>query len=214
MHEQNQKFKNLALFDFDGTLCTKDSFTGFIFYSQSKRHILRQGLKILPWIQGYYLNMYPAHAMRPKLYRAMFSNSDAMDIHDLAQNYAQDLMQHLNPQLLKQLQQHQQLGHKVALVSASVDLYLKPVCSLLGIDLICSEVEVKNLKITGSYLTEDCSGEQKRKRILAKYNLHEFESVYAYGNSNEDLAMLDLADHRFMVGEDQTLPLLNTALSA
>jgi len=75
MHEQNKAFKNLALFDFDGTLCTKDSFTGFIFYSLSKRHIVRRGLKILPWIQGYYLNLYPAHAMRPKLYRAMFSSA-------------------------------------------------------------------------------------------------------------------------------------------
>ncbi|RKG31099.1 HAD family hydrolase [Acinetobacter tianfuensis] len=214
MHDPNQAFKNLALFDFDGTLCSKDSFTGFIFYSLSKRHIVRQGLKILPWIQGYYLNVYPAHAMRPKLYSAMFKNTDAADIHELANAYAQELMQYLNPDLLQQMQQHQQLGHQVALVSASVDLYLKPVCSLLGIDLICSEVEIKNSKMTGSYITADCSGEQKRSRILEKYNLHDFDSVYAYGNSHEDLAMLDLADHRYMVGEDKNLPALAQSLSA
>ncbi|RSP49938.1 HAD-IB family hydrolase, partial [Acinetobacter baumannii] len=50
--ETNKTIKNLALFDFDGTLCSKDSFTGFIFYALSKRHIVKQGLKILPWIQA------------------------------------------------------------------------------------------------------------------------------------------------------------------
>ncbi|WP_353887636.1 haloacid dehalogenase-like hydrolase, partial [uncultured Acinetobacter sp.] len=58
---------NLALFDFDGTLCTRDSFTHFIFYALSKRHIVRQGIKILPWIQAYYLKLYPAPSMRIKL---------------------------------------------------------------------------------------------------------------------------------------------------
>ena len=208
MHEQNQTFKNLALFDFDGTLCTKDSFTGFIFYSLSKRHIVRQGLKILPWIQGYYLNLYPAHAMRIKLYHAMFSNSDATQVQQMAEEYAQKLISSLDPHLLKQLQMHQDLGHDVALVSASVDLYLKPICNLLGIELICSEVEIKDQKITGQYQTADCSGEQKKIRILEKYNLHHYNSIYAYGNSVEDLQMLDLADYRYMVGTDQYLPKL------
>lgn len=209
MHEQNKAFKNLALFDFDGTLCTKDSFTGFIFYSLSKRHIVRRGLKILPWIQGYYLNLYPAHAMRPKLYRAMFSDSDAVQVQRIAEDYAQELLASLNPHLLNQLKAHQDLGHDIALVSASVDLYLKPVCSLLGIELICSEVEIKGQKITGFYQTADCSGEQKKMRILQRYNLQDYAAVYAYGNSAEDLAMLDLADHRFMVGTDLHLPELS-----
>ncbi|MBA4069571.1 MAG: HAD-IB family hydrolase, partial [Acinetobacter sp.] len=72
MHAQNQKPKTLALFDFDGTLYLHDSFTGFIFYALRKRHIVKRGLQILPWIQAYYLNFYPAHRMRPKLYASMF----------------------------------------------------------------------------------------------------------------------------------------------
>lgn len=209
MYEQNQTFKNLALFDFDGTLCTKDSFTGFIFHTLSKRHIARQGLKILPWIQGYYLNLYPAHAMRPKLYRAMFTDSDAMQVQKMAEEYAQKLLHSLDPHLLKQLKTHQDLGHDVALVSASVDLYLKPICNLLGIELICSEVEIKDQKITGQYQTADCSGVQKKVRILEKYNLQHYANIYAYGNSTEDLEMLDLANFRFMVGTDLHLPQLN-----
>src|SRR5690606_39785803 len=93
----------------------------------------------------------PAHRMRPKLYTSMFKDSNAEEILQLAQDYAQQLMLKLNPKLLEQLRQHQELGHEVVLVSASLDLYLKPVCSYLNIYLICSEVEIKAGKMTGFY---------------------------------------------------------------
>ncbi len=209
MHAPHQKPKALALFDFDGTLCKTDSFTGFIFYSLSKRHIVRQGIKLLPWIQGYYLNLYPAHAMRPKLYAAMFKQADQQLILSQAEVYAETLMSKLNPALYKQLQQHQQLGHDVALVSASVDLYLKPIAKKLGVKLICTETDSQDRKLTGKYHTLDCSGEQKKIRILQHFNVQDYECIYAYGNSDEDLAMFELATHFFMNGQDTILPELS-----
>ena len=206
MHAQNQEPKTLALFDFDGTLYPHDSFTGFIFYALRKRHIVKRGLQILPWIQAYYLNLYPAHRMRPKLYASMFKESNAEEILQLAQEYAATLITKLDPALFNQLKQHQQLDHNVVLVSASVDLYLKPVCRYLNIDLICSEVEIKAGKMTGFYQTSDCSNEQKKIRILEKYNLENYAEIYAYGNSEEDEEMLSLATYPYMVGTDQALP--------
>jgi len=209
MHAQNQKPKTLVLFDFDGTLYLHDSFTGFIFYALRKRHIVKRGLQILPWIQAYYLKLYPAHHMRPKLYVSMFKDSDAEEILHLAQDYAQQLMLKLNPKLLEQLRQHQELGHEVVLVSASLDLYLKPVCSYLNIDLICSEVEIKAGKMTGFYQTPDCSNQQKKSRILEKYKLQDYAEIYAYGNSEEDEEMLSLAHQRYLEGHDKQLPKIN-----
>ncbi|WP_411687293.1 HAD-IB family hydrolase [Acinetobacter indicus] len=206
MHAKSQKYKNLALFDFDGTLCSKDSFTGFIFYALSKRHIVKQGIKILPWIQAYYLNVYSAPAMRSRLFRAMFSNANALELQQMAREYATSLMSQLNPPLLKQLKQHQALGDDVVLVSASVDVYLKHVCELLNIDLICTHTEQVNNIYTGQYTTPDCSSEQKRQRILEKYHLADYAVIYAYGNSHEDDEMLAIANHTFMVGTDQQLP--------
>ncbi|NNG76609.1 HAD-IB family hydrolase [Acinetobacter sp. ANC 4277] len=206
MYATSKKNKNLALFDFDGTLCKKDSFTGFIFYALSKRHIVKQGIKILPWIQAYYLNAYPAHAMRSKLFRAMFSNADVLELQQIAQEYAASLMSQLNQPLLKQLKQHQALGDDVVLVSASVDVYLKHVCELLNIDLICTHTEQVNNIYTGQYITPDCSSEQKKLRILEKYSLDHYSVIYAYGNSVEDREMLGLATYSYMVGTDQQLP--------
>ncbi len=206
MYATGKKNKNLALFDFDGTLCKKDSFTGFIFYALRKRHIVKQGIKILPWIQAYYLKAYPAPAMRSKLFRAMFSNADALELQQIAQDYAASLMSQLNLPLLKQLKQHQVLGDEVVLISASVDVYLKHVCELLNIDLICTQTEQVNNTYTGQYTTPDCSSEQKRLRILEKYSLDHYSVIYAYGNSMEDNEMLELADHTYMVGKHNHLP--------
>ena len=210
MHAKSETHQtlNLALFDFDGTLYPRDSFTGFIFFVLSKRHIVKKGLKILPWIQAYYLRLYPAHAMRPRLFETMFKAIPIDFVEKLAQEYAQKLIKHLDPDLLQQLQLHQQRGDHVVLVSASIDLYLDSICKLLNIDLICTQTEIKDGVLTGRYRSEDCSCEQKKLRILQKYNLANYQSIYAYGNSEEDLEMLSLADHAYMVGTKQALPSL------
>jgi len=117
-------------------------------------------------------------------------------------------VKNLDTQLFQRLLQHQAQGDKVVLVSASIDLYLKPVCELLNIDLICTQVEIHNGFITGQYSTPDCSSEQKKIRVHEAYHLNDYAHVYAYGNSYEDLQMFSLADSCYMVGEDQQLPRL------
>jgi HAD superfamily hydrolase (TIGR01490 family) len=210
MYEKGPPDKNLALFDFDGTLCLKDSFTGFVFCAHSKRHILKQGVKLLPWIQAYYLKLYPAHAMRPKLYQAMFSDQDANEIQNLAEAYAKTLPQHFDVAIYRQLQQHVALGHDVVLVSASLDLYLIPLCQRLKIALICTQTEQTQGRLTGEYASPDCSRMQKQQRILAELDLSQYQQIYAYGNSEEDQDMLALADYPYMVGVDKVLPELES----
>lgn len=206
MYEKSQKIKNLALFDFDGTLCKKDSFTGFIFFALKKRHIVKQGIKILPWIQAYFLNIYPANAMRIRLFQSMFSDMNAQELAKIAAEYSKQLIPSLDQDLHKQLLRHQENGDDVVIVSASIDLYLNEIAKFLEVDLICTHTEVVNNHFTGSYSTLDCSSEQKKIRILEKYNLENYAAVYAYGNTKEDLDMLSLADYPYMVGENSTLP--------
>ncbi|WP_122901247.1 HAD-IB family phosphatase [Acinetobacter sp. B51(2017)] len=206
MYATRQTHQNLALFDFDGTLCRQDSFTGFIFYALKKRHIVRQGLKILPQIQAYYRKRYPADQMRQTLFYTMFKDQDATSIQTIANEYAQSLIGTLDSALLIRLKAHQARGDRVALVSASLDLYLKPLCDYLDIDLICTQPQIRQSKLTGHYQTPDCSAEQKSLRVQAAYDLTQFANIYAYGNSHEDEALLALADYPFMLGRDLDLP--------
>ena len=209
MYATRQTHQNLALFDFDGTLCCQDSFTGFIFYALKKRHIIRQGIKILAKIQAYYLQRYPADQMRQTLFNAMFKDQDAAYIQNIANEYAMHLITQLDSQMLIQLKAHQTRGDRVVLVSASLDLYLRPLCSYLGIDLICTQTEQQDKKLTGRYLGLDCSHTEKSRRVSEQYNLHNFAKIYAYGNSHEDEELLALADYPFLVGRDIELPSLD-----
>ncbi|SDB87678.1 HAD-superfamily subfamily IB hydrolase, TIGR01490 [Acinetobacter boissieri] len=199
--------KSLALFDFDGTLYLKDSFTGFIFYTFKARYVLKTGLSILPWINHYYLGLYSADKMRKKLFYNMFSGQSLDHVQHDAMSYTDVLQKYLNPQLLAQLKQHQALGHDVVIVSASVDIYLKPLCDRLKVDLISSEVDSKNGQLTGFYKTPDCSGLEKKRRVEQRYDLNTYSQIYAYGNTLEDVAMLSLATQPYMYGQDP-LPIL------
>ena len=208
MHAQGKTHQALALFDFDGTLCKRDSFTGFMFFAHSKMHVIRRGVFVLPWILTYYLKRYPAHLMRPKLYRALFKNCDAEQMHRIAQQYADQLLHHFDLEVYKQLRQHQQRGDRVILVSASLDLYLAPLCQALNIELLCTQVEVQNQRLSGAYSSADCSNAEKVKRIHAYCDLAQYHTIYAYGNSPEDQAMLNLADYAYLHGQTNGLPTL------
>lgn len=72
---------------------------------------------------------------------------------------------------MQKLEWHLNRGDKVVLVSASMDVYLKPWCEKYGLDLICSEIEAENDVLTGFYKHQDCSGIVKKLRILKHYNL-------------------------------------------
>jgi phosphatidylglycerophosphatase C len=74
---------------------------------------------------------------------------------------------------------------------------LKVWCKQHKIEVICTELEVKNGLMTGNYINGDCSGKQKAKQILKKYNISDFNIVYAYGDSKEDFELLKLADKKY-----------------
>ncbi|MDO6677542.1 hypothetical protein [Shewanella sp. 4_MG-2023] len=44
------------------------------------------------------------------------------------------------------------------------------------------------------YSYGDCSGATKSNRVLAQFDLQDFVKVYAYGDTEEDKPMLELAD--------------------
>ncbi|UNA35862.1 HAD-IB family phosphatase [Klebsiella variicola subsp. variicola] len=64
---------------------------------------------------------------------------------------------------------HQARGDTVVVVSASLDVYLRPWCQQHHLELLCSEVEFQNGAATGKYQGGDCSGLAKKARILASY---------------------------------------------
>lgn len=103
---------------------------------------------------------------------------------------------------LERIAWHKQRGDQVVVVSASLDLYLAPWCRANDLQLICSELEVKNGRFTGRYHGADCTGNEKTRRIMRSVPLASFNEIYAYGDTDEDTAMLGLAHRKFFRWEE------------
>ncbi len=98
---------------------------------------------------------------------------------------------------IEKIRWHKGQGHRVVVVSASMECWVKPWCNKQGLELIATRLEIKQHKLTGRFATPNCYGPEKAERIKEKYDLTNYEIIYAYGDSRGDKEMLALAHHRF-----------------
>lgn len=196
---------NLALFDFDGTITTRETFVDFIHLAVPPRRLLLGKILLSPLVIGYKLGLIPVHALR----RAVAS----IAFHGMTQNAAESagikfanefLPTVIREHAIEKLQWHKAQGDTVVVVSGGFDLYLRHWCQHHGVELICSGLEIKNGKLTGRYLGKQCVGREKTRRIREHYDIKSFAVVYAYGDTREDLDMLSIADKKYYGWQEVT----------
>lgn len=189
---------NLALFDFDGTITDCDTFTPFVKKVIPAERMRWGRLLLAPSILGYRLGLVSSSRIRQQIVKVGLAgySKDAIDekgrLH--ANNFIPPV---LRPEAMERLQWHQQQGDRIIIVSASLDVYLKPWCEQMGFELSCAELEVANAKLTGRYCGGDCSGQAKAERVKAMVDLTQYNTVYAYGDTKEDDELLALADEKY-----------------
>ena len=189
---------NLALFDFDGTITDNDNYTMFINYASSRKRRYFSLLILFPVIFGYKRKYISSAKTREIVAGFIFRGSKIDDIMEFGRRYSLEIIPgHIRNNALDRIRWHKEQGDKVVVVSASLDVYLKHWCETHGLDLICTCFETKNGIITGKYSGGDCSGIQKAERVLERYNVSDFETVYAYGDTAEDTELLDLASVKY-----------------
>ena len=188
----------LALFDFDGTLTTKDSLGDFILIAFGKPKTVIGGILLSPTLAGYALGLIDNSKAKQQVLKYFFSGMSVEKMQNLGERYAkQRLPNILRATGLDKLTWHQQQGHKIVIVSASTEYWLKPWTDVMGFDLLATQLEVKDHKLTGCYEGENCHGEEKVRRIKTAYDLDQFDEIYAYGDTSGDKPMLNLAQNSF-----------------
>ena len=60
-----------------------------------------------------------------------------------------------------------------------------------------NKLKYENDICTGKLLGNDCNGLEKVRKIKEIYNLSKYEKIYAYGDTDGDKPMLDIADIAF-----------------
>jgi len=192
------KKTNLALFDFDGTITTKDTLVGFIQYAAGKKAYYLGLLKLSPMLTAYTLKLIPNYEAKERMIAHFFQGWDSIEFQSLANRYSlEEIDKITRPQAIQQIRWHQEQKDKVVIVSASMECWLKAWCEQYNIDLLSTRLEVRDQKITGKFATKNCHGVEKVQRIKERYNLKEYNKIYGYGDSSGDKALLALADESF-----------------
>lgn len=189
---------NLALFDFDGTITTRETFPDFIKLAMQPRRLALGKLLLAPLIIGYRLGIVPATLVRARIVKFAFDGVAEEGVRGAGEAFARDaLPQLLRPAAMQRIQWHKARGDTVVVVSGGFDLYLSHWCGQHGLALVCSKLESAGGVLTGRYLGAQCAGAEKCRRVREHYDLAGFPRVYAYGDTSEDLAMLEMAHEKY-----------------
>jgi phosphatidylglycerophosphatase C len=188
----------IAFFDFDGTITTKDSLADFIQYAVGKTNYYVGLFTLSPMLIAYMLKFIPNHIAKEKLIAHFFKSGDARQFQKLAEQYSLERIDKIvRPKAIEKIRWHQNQGHQVVIVSASIESWLRAWCDKNNIELIATRLEVKGRKLTGKFATKNCYGLEKANRVKEAFELSLYDHIYAYGDSHGDKELLALAVESF-----------------
>ena len=190
--------KKIVFFDFDGTITTDDSLLKFIRFVVGDRRFLLGLVVLSPMLVLYKLKLIPNYKAKQYLLSWFFKGMRKVDFFKVANEYSLvHIDKILRPKAIEKINWHKNQGHKVVVVSASIECWLRPWCEKNGLELIATKLEIKDDIVTGKLLSKNCYGVEKVNRIKEIYNLKDFEYIYSYGDSSGDKQMLELAHEKF-----------------
>ena len=105
----------------------------------------------------------------------------------------------LREEAMQRLDWHKRQGHRCVVISASLELYVRPWAQRAGFDeVIATHLEMReDGRITGKLSGENCYGIEKTRRLEALLGAREGYTLYAYGDSRGDRELLSLADYAY-----------------
>lgn len=194
--------KQLIAFDFDGTITSKDTLLDFLWHGFGKRRLITELLRLAPSLVLMKLGLVDNGGTKRRLLSRYLTGRKLSCYEKLARKYCAERFDKLvTPQMRELIKKYKEEGAEVAIVTASLSLWVRPFAEALGVDkLIATEAEVdSNGVFTGNFSTPNCHGPQKVERLLAEYPDREAYHLTAYGDSSGDTQMLALADESHRV---------------
>lgn len=191
--------QTIALFDFDGTITTKDTFVAFIKFSKGAVACYSGFLLFTPLLIAMKLRLYPNWKAKQKLFAYFFKGETIDQFEAWGCGFATVIDKLLRQEALGAIERHRFHAQKCYIVSASIENWIRPWADRAGFEaVIATKIEVDgNGRLTGRFSSKNCHGQEKVNRV--KETIPDF-SIYktiAYGDSNGDRALLAFADEAF-----------------
>jgi alcohol-forming fatty acyl-CoA reductase len=200
-----------AFFDVDGTLLKSTIVHHYFYLAQQDQPTWKRGLllaRLLSWVPFY---LWLDRVSRDAFNHVFYFNYAGLAVEDcrsLGQRYFQQkLRPGLFPAALAQIAFHQSQGHRIVLVTGSVDCVIAPLAEFLGADSLTAELEVQNGCYTGALRGEPLADQEKARLIRRYAATHQLDLAqsFAYGDSMADLPMLQTVGHPVAVNPSSRL---------
>ena len=191
--------KKLYCFDFDGTLTTSDTLLEFIKYAKGRGRFLMVFLMYSPLLVLMKLHLYPNWKAKQQIFAHLFAGMHIEKFDALCRGFAEESQHLLRPKGITLMHEALVAGAQVFIVSASIDNWVRPffdIRNLKGVQVLGTQIEVEDGKLTGRFKSNNCYGKEKVHRIaeaLKSFERSEYE-IEAFGDSRGDKEMLAFAD--------------------
>jgi phosphatidylglycerophosphatase C len=190
----------IAAFDFDGTLARRDTLVPFLRRVRGTPRVLVAAARAA-------LRTRDRDTLKVGTVGHLFRGVPADDLDEMGRAYVPILVDLLRPEMVERVRWHQDEGHAVVIVSASLGAYLRPLAEHLGMDaaLAVELVTGADGHLTGRVVGElNTRGPEKVARLEAwaaqRFGPGTRFELWAYGDSSGDDELLALADHPTWVG--------------
>ena len=189
--------KQIYAYDFDGTLTTRDTLLEFIRFACGTLRFLLGFLLYSPLLVLMKLRLYSNGKAKQKVFAHFFQGMAIDEFDALCQDFAHTHRHLLRPEVVRQLEQALSEGSEVLVVSASIDNWVQPFFP--KVKVLGTQIEVIDGCLTGRFLTPNCYGQEKVRRILALYPDRSEYHLTAFGDSRGDREMLAFADEAHLI---------------
>ncbi len=192
------KKKKLVLFDFDGTITTRDTLVEFLRYYRGTFSFILGMIALSPTLLKYTLKLTPNWEAKQKVLQWFIGGEPLQQFEARCKAFSDTVLPALiRPRALETIKAYTLEDATVVVVSASAENWIGSWCESNGILCLATQLEVADGKITGRLCGENCFGPAKVKRIQQQFKLSEYGEIIAYGDSDGDRDMLALAHRKF-----------------
>ena len=186
--------KKLYLFDFDGTLTYKDTMFLYLkFYNSMKFYV--QFVKHIPLFVLLKLQLADAEKVKKSFISSILKGESRTKIEKKSQSFFEKYQDEIfRVNALEFINNIDRTQTESYIVSASLDIWVKPFAEKLKMKLLSTRAEFKNDIFTGNFVGKNCNGPEKVKRIIETVNERKFDKIIAFGDTSGDREMLSWAD--------------------
>jgi HAD superfamily hydrolase (TIGR01490 family) len=186
--------KKLYLFDFDGTLTCKDTMFLYLkFYNPMRYYV--QLTKHFPLFVLLKLKLLEADKVKKSFIASILKGEKKEKI----QQKSQEFFEQNYPKIFRQnaldfIENMDRENTNALIVSASLDIWVKPFAEYFNIPLLATEAEFSDGIFTGNFATKNCNGIEKVFRIRETIFGKKYDKIIAFGDSSGDKQMMKFAN--------------------